>query len=562
MSVEFDVCVIGSGAGGGPIAWALSKAGYSVVVLEKGPWLSEGDFFKDDLAASYRPVYTSRPWEEPHVVEEKSSKGDWESAPTTETGHSFWNGNCVGGSSNFMSGFFHRMKPKDFRLRSEFGEIAGANIADWPISYDDLEPYYALVEKEVGISGRVVSHKYAEPRSTKTFPYPPTVEHPMARRFDDACESLGLVSLPIARAILPYADQERKGCSYSGFCGGYGCATGAKGSSRAALLSKALKTGKCEIRPHSRVYQLASNQEGRVTEVRYYNREKEERSVRARIFVVACQAIESARLLLLSKGERHPEGLGNRYGQVGKNLLFSTVAYGSGEFPIPESPTEARSLKLTGPFVNRALQDWYVVDDAETGRSVKGGTIDFLFAHPDPIARANAVKWGQEGLLWGKALKEQLHATFTKNRRFVFEVFSDWLPTDDCFVSLDPTVKDAWGVPVARVRLNIHEYAVEIARFLGRQGEKVLGQMGALNVTSAVNFYPPTNLQAGGCRFGHDPKTSVLDPNCRVHDVENLYVSDGSFMPTGGSVPYTWTIYANSFRVADRLISHLKKPSW
>ena len=142
MSVDYDVCVIGSGAGAGPIALTLTEAGYSVVVLEKGPWFSEDDFFKDELACCLRKVYTSNMRKEPQVAEQEDDDGNWHSAPTWRSSLNFWNGNCVGGSSNFMSGYFHRLKPIDFKLLSTFGPIEGANMVDWPIDYDELEPYY------------------------------------------------------------------------------------------------------------------------------------------------------------------------------------------------------------------------------------------------------------------------------------------------------------------------------------------------------------------------------------------------------------------------------------
>jgi choline dehydrogenase-like flavoprotein len=137
------------------------------------------------------------------------------------------------------------------------------------------------------------------------------------------------------------------------------------------------------------------------------------------------------------------------------------------------------------------------------------------------------------------------------------EIFADWLPVDDCFVSLDPGVKDKWGSPVARVRLGYHPHNGRIGRYLAKRGESVLATVGAENIRSRVYDSPPPNLMAGGCRFGTDPSRSVLDPDCRAHEVENLFVTDGSFMPTGGSVPYTWTIYANAFRVADRVVAAL-----
>ena len=212
MSHDYDVCVIGSGAGGGPVAYELAKAGYSVLVLEKGPWPTEKDYYKDELACCRRSTYTPDLKDEQHVLENQNDDGSWNAEATSESGWDFWNGNVVGGSSNFMSGFFYRLKPEDFRLLSEFGPIKGANIADWPISYDDLEPYYTKTETEVGVSGHVVQHRFQEPRSTKDFPFAPTLEHPIAQHIDKACKQLGLTSLPTPRAILTEAHQHRRSC--------------------------------------------------------------------------------------------------------------------------------------------------------------------------------------------------------------------------------------------------------------------------------------------------------------------------------------------------------------
>ncbi|WP_126456968.1 GMC family oxidoreductase [Sulfuriflexus mobilis] len=559
MNKHYDICIVGSGAGGGPVALALSEAGYSVLVLEKGPWFTEKDFYKDELACCRRSVYTPKLKDEQHVIEDGGREG-WDATPTAESGWDFWNGSCVGGATNFMSGFFYRLKPDDFRLRSTFGGIEGANIADWPISYADLEPYYTKAETEVGISGHVVEHKFSEPRSTQDFPYPPTREHPIVKNIDQACEELDFHSLTTARAVLPYADKGRRGCEYSGFCGSYGCSSGAKGSSRAALLNRALATGHCEIRPHSKVYQLESDQQGRVTAAHYFDKDNARQNVTADLFVVACHAIETSRLLLLSTGPRHPDGLGNQYGQVGKNLIFSAGSTGSGDFVYDKlDKKDAERMKTRGPFVNRGLQDWYFINDSRFAGRAKGGTIDFLLRHPNIMSRASAQKWDDDKLVWGKVLQDKLKSAMTGAQTLRFEVFCDWLPTDDCFVSLDPKVKDKWGTPVARVRIGYHQHDLKVAGFLTEKAEQVLRQMGADNIRSGVSGAPPANLVAGGCRFGDDPKTSVLDADCQVHSADNLYVTDGSFMPTGGSVPYTWTIYANAFRVADRILQRLGK---
>lgn len=558
MTTDCDVCVIGSGAGGGPVAVTLAEAGVSVVVLEKGPWLTERDFHKDELACCRRSVYTPRLADEQHVIEDRNAAGQWVGEPTSESGWDFWNGNCVGGSSNFMSGFFYRLKPEDFRLRATFGPIAGANVADWPIGYEDLEPYYARVESEVGISGRVVAHPQADARSTPDFPYPPTAEHPIAARIDEACRTLGLHPLPTPRAILSRPEGARRACEYSGYCGSYGCATGAKGSARAALLDRAVRTGRCEIRPHAKVYRLESDARGRVRSAWYYDAAGAAMQVTARIFVVACQAIETSRLLLASPGPKHPQGLGNRHGQVGRNLLFSAGGSGSGEFRYADlDAADAAALKTRGPFVNRGLQDWYFLDDPAFGGRAKGGTVDFLLRHPNPIGRALAEIENDDGLVWGRALQQRLKAAFTESQTLRYEIFCDWLPTDDCFVALDSRVRDRWGTPVAKVRIGYHPHDLEVGRHIDAHARRVLATLGATNLRSGISGAPPQNLVAGGCRFGHDPATSVLDADCRAHDTENLYVTDGSFLPTGGSVPYTWTIYANAFRVADRLRARL-----
>jgi len=558
MSKDYDLIIIGSGAGAGPVAYELSKAGASVLVLEKGPWLDEQAFFKDELASARRPAYTPQLKHEFHVLEEPDGD-DWHSEASRDSGWDFWNGNLVGGSSNLMSGFFYRLKPTDFRLLSEYGPIKGANLVDWPIDYQQLEPYYAKAEQLIGISGQVQSHPQQEPRSTPDFPYPPTLEHPISGWFDQACNELGYHSLRTPRAILSRPGLNRSSCQYSGYCGSYGCASGAKGSSRAALLKQAEATGNCRIQPHSKAYRIATDAQGRASAVHYYDQQGSSQSVSAKLVVVACQAIESSRLLLASAGGKHSNGIGNHSGQLGKNLLFSAGGVGRCDLHYADlSAEQAALLRVMGPFVNRGLQDWYEIDAAEFGGRAKGGTVDFLFQHPNIMGRAISQKWDDDdNLLWGSALKQKMQRNLTQSRGFNFEVFNDWLPTDDCFVSLDSQERDRWGDAVARVKLGYHPHDLKVGHYITERAKRVLTQMGGRNVRASVSGSPPANLQAGGCRFGDDPASSVLDADCRVHSAENIFVTDGSFMPTGGSVPYTWTIYANAFRVADKIRAQL-----
>lgn len=549
----YDVCIIGSGAGGSPIAYELSKAGFKVVVLEKGENYTEDDFNKDELAVSRRDMFTPPLNEQKHIINEYKEDGSFTRYDGEKTGWNFWNGSLVGGSSNLMSGYFHRLKPNDFKLKSVYGEVEGANVVDWAISYEDLEPYYTKVEKVIGVSGSVIKHKHQEPRSTADFPYPELQTNGVTRWFDKACDALGYASMPTPRAVLSQDALGRNGCYYSNFCGSYGCASGAKGSARAALLQKC----SAKIVTDAFVYKLNSDKD-RITKAYYYTKLGFAHSIEAKIFVLSAQAIESSRLLLNSKNRFFPNGLANSSGELGKNLIFSAGGSGTGRF-IFENLTKEQQEELmqVGVFFNRSLQDWYDYED--DGKKYKGGTIDFLFEHQNIISRVLRESYDDNGnLLWGEALANKVHKRLTTSRVLTFEVFNDWLPTDKCFVGVDETVKDKYGVPVGVINLYGHPQDLKVGEHLAKKAVKVLKKMGAVEVDYSISSSPPPNLVAGGCRFGKNPKTSVLDKNCKAHDLQNLYVTDASFMPTGGSVPYTWTIYANSFRVAEIIKKELK----
>ena len=553
VSLMYDVCIVGSGAGAGPVAYELSNAGYSVVVLEKGEYYKEEDFNKDEIAVCRRDMFTPPLREQKHIIKEYTQSGKFTRYDGAESGWNFWNGSMVGGSSNLMSGYFHRLKPNDFQLRSAYGEIRGANVVDWAISYEDLEPYYDKVEKVIGVSGRVVKHKFQEPRSSKDFPYPELETNGVTQWFDKACDALGYTSIPTPRAILSQDALNRHGCYYSNFCGSYGCASGAKGSARAALLQKC----SAKIITDAFVYKL-DTKEGRVKSVHYYTKHGIPHVVNAKVFVLAAQAIETSRLLLNSKNREFPNGVANSSGQVGKNLIFSAGGSGRGRFIFEKlSKKEQETLMQVGVFFNRSLQDWYDYNDG--CRKYKGGTIDFLFEHQNIISRANRELYDENGnLLWGEKLAKRLEASITRSRVLTFEVFNDWLPTDNCFVSVDEEVEDKYGVPVGVINLNAHPHDLEVGEHLAKKAVALLEKMGAVDIEYSISAAPPPNLVAGGCRFGEDAKSSVLDKNCKAHDLQNLYVSDASFMPTGGSVPYTWTIYANAFRVADAIKERLR----
>jgi choline dehydrogenase-like flavoprotein len=533
--MKYDICIVGSGAGASPIAYELSNAGFNVVVLEKGKYYKEEDFSKDELAISRRDKFIPLLKDEQHVIKSRDKDGTIERYEGAESGWNFWNGSMVGGSSNLMSGYFHKMQANDFALKSVYGEVEGANVVDWPISYEDLEPYYEKVKRVVGVSGNEMELQALEVNGATKW-------------FDKVCKELDYKSFATPRAILSKATLERGACSYSNFCGSYGCATGAKGSARAALLQKC----SAKIITEAFVYKLGSDK-AKVTSAHYYDKDMQSHKIEARIFVVAAQAIESSRLLLNSKNRYFPNGLANNSGEVGKNLIFSGGGVGTGRLNMENlSDSEFKELMIPGLFFNRSLQDWYEYENE--GKKYKGGTIDFLFEHSNIISRSIREFYDDNGnILWGNTLQEKIHKTLSTSRVLTYEVFNDWLPTDYTFVSVDENVKDKYGVAVGVINLYGHKRDVEVGKYLASKAEKVLEKMGATEISSSISNSPPPNLVAGGCRFGEDAKTSVLDKNCKAHELDNLYVTDASFMPTGGSVPYTWTIYANSFRVAHYL---------
>jgi choline dehydrogenase-like flavoprotein len=539
----YDVCVIGSGAGAGPIIYELSKIGLKVCVLEKGDIYNEKDFSKDEIAVVRRPIYTPNLKDEYHTIEEFID-GSWQKFPTYETGWSFWNGSLLGGSSNFMSGYFHRLKPNDFKLASTYGIAENSNIVDWPISYDDMEKYYEKVERLVGVSGEVQKYEFMEPRSTKDFPYVALAENKIVNLIDKSCEELNYKSIKTPRAILTKQKDNRNPCYYSNYCGSYACSSGAKGSSRVSLIKDALLTNNVTIIPNAFVIKLNTSTNKKITSAIYLTKNENKKEIKAKLFVLAAQSVESSRLLLNSKDGNFPFGVANNSKNVGKNFLSSSGGIISATFD--ESNLPLKDLLASGLFVNRSLMDWYYT------KEFKGGTIDILFEHANPIRRASFLRYDENSdLLIGEKLQNSIFETFTKTRTLNMELFLDWTPNDNSFISVDEKYKDKYGIPVANIRIGSHEQDLKAANFIKEKAIKVFEKMGGKNISSDISSLPSSNLQAGGCRFGNNPKTSVLNKYCQAHEVSNLFVTDASFMPTGGSVPYTWTIYSNSFRVAD-----------
>ncbi len=544
-----DVVIVGSGAGGAPMALELGRAGFKVVVLEKGPWYKREEFAHDEILNSRRNFFMPLPWDEPHL---------WRSAPDKPFTRSneAWTANCVGGGTVHMSGYFYRLKPVDFRLKSELGPIKGANIADWPISYEEFAPFYDRAEEELGVSGNAVPHPFLEPRK-KNFPLPPLAEHPVSLEIDKAAKSLGYHPFPTARAIASTEYKGRSACVYCALCGSYGCENDAKSSTLAALIPQAVATGNVEVRPRCMAVEITSDKNGVAKSVIYLDPEGVRQEQPAKVIVVSATAVESARLLLASQSARFPKGLANNNGLVGKNLLFSSFGQSKATFRVSKQRSTHGWLEAKAPFVNRSLQDFYVMPDDKFGFR-KGGTLGFMWAHPNPIfAAVGLAKKGESGV-FGKALKDKLRE-YRDSRILEFEIYGEFLPTDETAVALDTNVKDKYGNPVAAITMKRHPTDFVMTRFLVERGEEVLAALKPDRLDRVGTSGETTILQGGTCRFGKDELSSVLNKDCRTHAVKNLYVVDGSFMPTSGAVPVTLTIVANSFRVAKGLVERMKK---
>ncbi len=545
---EVDVCIIGSGAGGAPMALTLGRAGFKVVVLEKGAHYKKEDFVHDEILNSRRNFFMPLPWDEPHLVRPGPS------APYKRTNEA-WTANCVGGGTVHMSGYFYRLKPIDFRLRSELGKIPGANIADWPIRYEELSPFYDQAEEELGVSGDAVPHPFAEPRK-KPYPLPPLEAHPICNEVDKACKGLGYHPLPTARGIISRAYKGRAACSYCALCGSYGCEHDAKSGTHASLIPAALATGNVELRPRCMARSVEVDKAGRARSVVYLDEKGQTQEQPAKVIVVSATAVESARLLLNSQSSRFPRGLANGSGLVGKNLVFSSFGESRATFSISQRKSTWPWLADAAPFVQRSLQDFYVMPDDRFGFR-KGGTLGFMFTHPNPIfAAVRMAGTGKDGV-FGKELKDRLRA-YRDSKILQFEIYGEFLPTDGTYVTVEPKVTDKYGIPVAAITINRHPLDLKMTKFLVERGEEVLAAMQPEKLERVGVAGETTILQGGTCRFGNDPATSVLDKSCRAHEVDNLYVVDGSFMPTSGGVPVTLTIAANAFRVGQTLALRMR----
>jgi len=533
-SDEVDFVIVGSGAAGGVLAKELSANGFRVVVLEQGPYLTAQDFSHDEVKVFVQHQLTNDSKLQPTTFRKTAEQ-------KARVQPSVMYGRCVGGSSVHFTANFWRFHEIDFVERSRVGEIPGANFTDWPIGYNDLEPYYTKVEWEVGVSGLAGASPFDPPRS-KPYPMPPLPVKGSGVVFERAAWKLGYHPFPAPMAILSQPRPGRDSCVACGFCLGFGCEVGAKSSSLSAMIPIAEATGRCEIRPNSYVHRIVVDKNGRASGVEYFDAKRNTQIQKAKAVLVCANGAETPRLLLLSSCSQFPNGLANSSGMVGKNLMpnSGTMAFGVFDEPLND---------YKGFAVSRVLHDFYELDHEKVG-FYGGGGLDARFDFTPAAFAMSGLPPGTPR--WGKEYKKALRQNFTRTLEIFCHATS--LPVESNSFSLDPEVKDAWGLPALRMTFRDHPNDLKMMAWMKDRAMEILDAAGA-----KAKWHAPVEEQEfavhllGTCRMGNDAKSSVINTDHRTHDVPNLFLCDGSSLVTSGRGQPTMTIQALAFRAADRI---------
>jgi choline dehydrogenase-like flavoprotein len=511
MAEKVDAVIVGSGAAGAIVAKQLAEAGLRIVVLEKGREWTRKDVVHDELRGDGIRPDTLNKLEGLEKNPRAFRSDDRSPARIVATG---FNAFGVGGGTPWYGAAAWRFHEEHFRMKSTYGRPSGTTVEDWPITYADLEPHYEKAEYELGVSGVAGADPFAAPRK-KPFPVPPLPINPQGELFATAAKKLGLHPFPPPFAILTAAYNGRPPCIRCPFCINYVCEVDAKSSTAVTVLPLALKTGQCTLKTLCVVDKVATDDRGRVTGVTYFDADGRYQFQQARLVVLSANAAESARLLLNSGGRHFPKGLSNSSDQVGRNLMshIGANSFGIFDFDVPHD---------WGPGPSMAVNDFAV------GTLGGGHIYNFYVHHPirfSQIRPPGAKRWGTE------------HKEFQRKyfRRFM-QMNSDVadMPVESNRVEIDPTLRDAWGIPALRVTHDWHPLDIKHSEFVATKQREILEAARAIEVWSA-----PTGRglgigqhQCGTCRMGSDAKTSVLNRYCQTHDVDNLFVLDTSAFVT------------------------------
>jgi choline dehydrogenase-like flavoprotein len=451
----------------------------------------------------------------------------------------------VGGGSVHFTTNYWRFHELDFIERSRKGSIPGADLQDWPITYNDLEPYYTKAEWELGVSGQAGASPFDPPRS-KPYPLPPLPIKSSGVLMERGARKLGWHPFPAPMAIISEDYNGRRKCMNCGFCEAFGCEWGAKSSTLATVIPIAERTGRCEIRPNCYVHDVEVNSQGRVTGIVYFDKQKRSQRQKAKAVILCANGAETPRLLLMSKSGRFPDGLANSNGIVGKYLMLDTWAMSGGVFEHPLN-------EYKGAVVSRIVHDFYEIDPKHG--FIGGAGLDTRFdLYPAGFAQGGFApdmpQWGSE---FKKNLRDFPRMMYTLSHHMALAVESN-------SISLDPVAKDAWGLPAIRVTYKDHPDTFKSLQFMQDREMELLDAAGAQKSWRLPYTDRDTSTHLmGTCRMGNDPKKSVVNSDHRSHDVPNLFICDGSSLVTSGRNQPTETIQALAFRAADRITMLAKK---
>lgn len=538
---NYDAIIVGTGAAGGIVACVLAEAGKSVLLLERGPALSFSDVGRDHLRNQRLAIYGHNAG--PELIGNPRVFVDPEGRARIVKPHELDyhnNAACVGGGTRVYGAQAWRFHPDDFRMASKYGVPEGSSLADWPISYDTLEPFYERAEWELGVAGDGRSIQAEIPRR-RNYPLPPVPPSPHTVALEHGARQLGWGTVPVPLLINTKPYGGRAACIECKYCVGFACPTDAKTGSQNTVIPRALATGNCELKTSAVAETIDTDERGNVIGISYFvnsSATPRRETARSKLVIVSAGAIESARLLLNSRSSFHPAGLGNEHDQVGRNLQGHLYprAYGL-------SPT--RVFNGIGPGVTVATIHF----NHDNPGIIGGGMLADDFIKP-PID------------FWYDSLPPDLPRWGVANKRFMRDNYTrvmhvrgpvQDIPNPDGRVTIDDAVRDKWGIPVARLSGTTHAATVESAEFMRQRGEEWLRASGCERVWSTQPglILSGRQHQAGTCRMGSDAKTSVTDEWGRVHNHDNLFVVDGSLHVTNGGFNPVLTIMALAFRSAE-----------
>jgi choline dehydrogenase-like flavoprotein len=542
-AARYDAVVVGAGAGGGVTACVLAENGFRVLLVERGPALDLDE--RPDHLRNQRSIYGYETPAGPPVHGNPrlvtAADGRSIAVPPSDAR---WNNNAMvlGGGTRVFGAQAWRFSPEDFRMASTYGVPEGSSLADWPISYADLEPYYDRAEWEWGVSGSVGGNSADGPRR-RDYPMPPLPSTVSGDVLAAGAAKLGWTVGPVPLLVNSAHYNGRPACANCGTCVGFSCQVDAKNGSHNTVIPRALATGNCDLLVQTRVERVVTDATGTVTGVAL-NGPDGRREIEAGQVVLCAGAVETARLLLISRSDREPYGLGNNRDQVGRNLQGHVYNGALGLF-------DDVVQECVGPGPTISTNDFR----HHNGDLIGGGMLANEFV-PTPLNNY-AILTGL-GLVptWGAAGKQGIRELYSRTSVVMGPIQE--IPNPRSRVTVEDSVTDSLGLPAARLTGDILEPDVAAAAFLSERAVEWLHASGARKV---VPLSRPGRgggpsggqHQAGTCRMGDDPATSVTDPHGRVWGHDNLRIADGSVHVTNGGVNPVLTILANAYRISELL---------